>query len=264
MALMAKNNRKFSPWVLVGVAVVSVVLFGVGGGLISAFEACIVDPYTTFCNYVRAPPRCAIKNDGSNFDLSMSSRRPLLILCARRIRLRHVANCMAFLGHLLHGPCLPLAWITQLALLVRSLDNIPRLTATSSCSVQPRNRIREWGELWHCAATTTLHTTLHAALHAALRAALRTTTAILRRTSPVPSTYCTFCIFKGNIHYYSALTTKCACAAVPSGGIRIHSGTSATTAYRQDLRPLRGSCADAGLSEVRVRSHDCLMYIRTF
>lgn len=89
MAFMAKNSRRFSPWVLVGVAVVAVVLFGVGGGLISAFDACIVDPYTTFCNYVRAPLRRAIKNDGSNFDLSMSSRRLLLILCARRIRLRH-------------------------------------------------------------------------------------------------------------------------------------------------------------------------------
>lgn len=163
---------------------------------------------------------------------------------------------MAFLGHLLHGPCLPLAWITQLALLVRSLDNIPRITATSPCSVQPRNRIREWGELWRRAATTTLPTALPTALH--------TTTAILRRTSPVPSTCCTCCDFKGNIHYYSALTAKCACAAVPSGGIRIHSGASATTAYRQDLRPLRGSSADAGLSEVRVRGHDCLMYIRTF
>jgi hypothetical protein len=65
---MAKNSRRFSPWVLVGVAVVAVVLFGVGGGLISAFDACIVDPYTTFCNYVRAPLRRAIKNDSSDFD----------------------------------------------------------------------------------------------------------------------------------------------------------------------------------------------------
>jgi len=55
MALMAKNGRMFSPLVLVGVAVVAVVLLGVGGGLIGAFEACIVDPYTTFCNYVRGP-----------------------------------------------------------------------------------------------------------------------------------------------------------------------------------------------------------------
>jgi hypothetical protein len=55
MAPMAKNGRRFSPWLLVGVAVVAVVLFGVGGGLISAFEGCIVDPYTTVCNYVRAP-----------------------------------------------------------------------------------------------------------------------------------------------------------------------------------------------------------------
>jgi hypothetical protein len=38
---------------LVGVAVVAVVLCGVGGGLISAFEGCIVDPYTTVCSYVR-------------------------------------------------------------------------------------------------------------------------------------------------------------------------------------------------------------------
>ena len=57
---------------LVGVAVVAVVLFGVGGGLISAFDACLVDPYTTFCNYVRAPLRRAIKSDGSDFDLPMS------------------------------------------------------------------------------------------------------------------------------------------------------------------------------------------------
>ena len=160
---------------------------------------------------------------------------------------------MAFLGHLLRRPCLPLAWITQLALLVRSLDNILRITATSSCSVQPRNRIREWGEFCHCAATTNLRTALHTALH--------TTTAILRRTSPVP---CTCCAFKGDIHYYSTLTAKCTCAAVPSSGIRIHSSASATTAYRQDLRPLRGSSADAGLPEVRVQGHDCLMYIRTF
>ena len=173
---------------------------------------------------------------------------------------RHMANYMAFLGHLLRRPCLPLAWITQLALLVRSLDNILRITATSSCSVQPRNRIHEWGGFWHRAATTNLHTTLRTTL----RTALHTTTAILRRTSPVPSIYCTCCAFKGNIHYYSAHTAKCACAAVPSGGIRIHSGASATKAYRQDLRPLRSSSADAGLSEVRVRGHDCLMYIRTF
>jgi hypothetical protein len=171
--------------------------------------------------------------------------------------LRHMANYMAFLGHLLRRPCLPRAWITQLALLVRPLDNILRITATSSCSVQPRNRTREWGEFWHCAATTTLHTALYAALHAALH----TTAAILWRASPVPSTCCAF---KGNIHYYSALTAKCACAAVPSGGIRIHSSASATRAYRQDLRPLRSSSADAGLSEVRVRGHDCLMYIGTF
>jgi hypothetical protein len=72
MVLTVKNGRRFSPWVLVGVAVVAVVLFGVGGGLISAFDACLVDPYTTFCNYVRAPLRRAIKSDGSDFDLPMS------------------------------------------------------------------------------------------------------------------------------------------------------------------------------------------------
>jgi hypothetical protein len=171
-----------------------------------------------------------------------------------------MANCMAFLGHLLHRPCLPLTRITQLALLVRSLDNIPRITATSSRSVRPRNRIREWGGFRHCATTTTLHT----ALHTALRTNLHTTTAILRRTSPVPRTCCACCAFKGNIHYYSAHTAKCAYVAVPSGGIRIHPGAPATTAYRQDLQQLRGSGADAGLSEVRVRGHDCLMYIRTF
>jgi hypothetical protein len=55
MAVMARNGRRFSPWVLVGVAVVAVVLFGVGGGLISAFDACLVDPNTTYCSYVRAP-----------------------------------------------------------------------------------------------------------------------------------------------------------------------------------------------------------------
>jgi len=55
MVLMTKNNRRFSPWVLVGVAVVAVVLFGIGGGLVADFEACILDPYTTVCNYVRGP-----------------------------------------------------------------------------------------------------------------------------------------------------------------------------------------------------------------
>jgi hypothetical protein len=171
-----------------------------------------------------------------------------------------MANYMAFLGHLLYGPRFPLARVTQLALLVRSLDHIPRITATSSCSVQPRNRIREWGKFWHCAAITTLHAT--STLHATTT--LHTTTAILRRTSPVPSTCRTCCAFKGNIHYYSALTAKCACTAVPSGGIRIHSGASATTAYRQDLRPLRSSSTHAGLFAMWVRGHDCLMYISTF
>jgi hypothetical protein len=187
MALTVKNGRRFSPWLLVGVAVVAVVLFGVGGGLISAFDACIVNPYTTFCSYVRPLLRRAIKNDGSDFDLSVLSRRLLLILCARRIRLRRMANYMAFLGHLLCGPRFPLARFTQLALLVRPLDRIPRITATSSCSVQRRNRIREWGEFWHCAAITTLHTiaTLHATttLHATATlhtaTTLHTTTAIL-------------------------------------------------------------------------------------
>jgi hypothetical protein len=178
----------------------------------------------------------------------MSSRRLLLILWARRIHLTHMANYMAFLGHLLRGSWLPLARVTLLALLVPPLDYIPRITATSSCSVQLRNRIRGWGEFWHCAATATLRTTLH------------TTTAILRRTSPVPSTCCTCCASKGSIHYCSAFAAKCACAAVPSGGIRIHSGVSATTAYRQDLRPLRSSSAVAVLSEVRVLGHDRLMY----
>jgi len=31
------------------------VLFGIGGGLISAFDACLVNPDTTYCSYVRAP-----------------------------------------------------------------------------------------------------------------------------------------------------------------------------------------------------------------
>ena len=86
---MAKNGRMFSPWVLVGVAVVAVVLLGVGGGLIGAFEACIVDPYTTFCNYVRAPL----------YDVRSRTMTPiliyrcrpgdfLLILCTRRIPLK--------------------------------------------------------------------------------------------------------------------------------------------------------------------------------
>jgi hypothetical protein len=136
--------------------------------------------------------------------------------------IQDMANYMAFLGHLLRGPWIPLAWIALFFLLVRSLDHIPRITATSSCSVQPRNRIREWGEFWHCAATTT--TTATATLHPI--------TAILRRTSPVPNTYCTCCAFKGSIRYYSTFTAKCACAAVPSCGIRIHTGTSATTAYQ--------------------------------
>jgi hypothetical protein len=51
MALMAANNRRFSPWVLVIVAVITVVLLGAGGGLISAFNSCVLDPYTTVCNY---------------------------------------------------------------------------------------------------------------------------------------------------------------------------------------------------------------------
>jgi hypothetical protein len=85
---MTKNGRRFSPWVLVGVAIVAVVLFGVGGGLISAFDACIVNPYTTVCSYVRAPLQRVIKNDSSGFDLSMSSRR-LSYSCAPCIRLRH-------------------------------------------------------------------------------------------------------------------------------------------------------------------------------
>jgi hypothetical protein len=159
---------------------------------------------------------------------------------------------MAFLGHLLRGPRLPLARITLFSLLVRSLDCIPRITTTSSCSVQPRNRIRGWEEFWHRAATTTTTTTATATLHPI--------TAILRRTSPVPSSCCTCCAFKGSIHYYSTFTAKCACAAVSSGGIRIHTSISATTAYRQDLRPLRSNSDVAILSEVWVRGHDRLMY----
>ena len=178
----------------------------------------------------------------------MSSRRLLLILCARCIRLRHMANYMAFLGHLLHGPWLPLARVTQFSLLVRSLDHIPRITATSSCSVQPRNRIRGW-EFWHCTATTTTATTLHPI------------TAILRRTSPIPSACCTRRAFKGIIHYCSAFTAKCACAAIPSGRIRIHTSASATKVHREDLRPLRSSSAIASLSEVRIRGPDRLMYM---
>ena len=210
---MAKNGRRFSPWLLVGVAVVAIVLFGVGGGLISAFEGCIVNPYTTVCNYVRAPLQRVIKNDSFSFDF---------LTLAHVAFVQDMANYMAFLGHLLRGPWIPLARITLFFLLVRSLDHIPRITATSSCSVQPRNRIREWGEFWRRAATTT--TTATATLHPI--------TAILRRTSPVPSTCCTCCAFKGSIHYYSTLTAKCACAAVPSCGIRIHTSTSATTAYQ--------------------------------
>ena len=156
---------------------------------------------------------------------------------------------MAFLEHLLHGPWLPLARVTLFSHLVRSLDHIPRITATS-CSIQPRNRVRGWEEFWHCAATTTTTTT----------PTLHPTTAILRRTSPVPSTCCTCCAFKGNIHHYSAFTAKCTCAAVPSGGIRIHTGDSATTAYRQDLWSLRSSSDVGVLSEMRVRGHDRLMY----
>ena len=159
---------------------------------------------------------------------------------------------MSFLGHLLHGPWLPLARVTLFSLLVRSLDHIPRITAASSCTVQPRNRIRGWEEFWHCAATTTTTTILHP------------TTAILRRTSPVPSTCCTCCTFKGSVHYYSTFTAKSACAAVPSGGIRIHTSVSATTAYRQDLRPLRSSGDVTVLSEVRNRGHDRLMCMSTF
>jgi hypothetical protein len=51
MALTARNNRRFSPWVLVIVAVITVVLFGAGGGLISVFDSCLLDPYTSVCNY---------------------------------------------------------------------------------------------------------------------------------------------------------------------------------------------------------------------
>jgi hypothetical protein len=160
-----------------------------------------------------------------------------------------MANYMAFLEHLLHGPWLPLARVTLFSHLVRSVDHIPRITATS-CSIQRRNRVRGWEEFWHCAATTTTTTT----------PTLHPTTAILRRTSPVPSTCCTCCAFKGNIHHYSAFTAKCTCAAVPSGGIRIHTGDSATTAYRQDLWPLRSSSDVGVLSEMRVRGHDRLMY----
>ena len=131
---------------------------------------------------------------------------------------------MAFLGHLLRRSWLPLARVTLFSLLVRPLDRIPRITTTSSCSVQPRNRIRGWEEFWHRATTTTTTTTATATLHPI--------TAILRRTSPVPSTCCTCCAFKGSIRYYSTFTAKCACAAVPSCGIRIHTCTSATTAYQ--------------------------------
>jgi hypothetical protein len=158
---------------------------------------------------------------------------------------------MAFLGHLLRGPWLPLARVTLFSLLVRPLDRIPRITTTSSCSVQPRNRIRGWEEFWHRAATTTT-TTATATLHPI--------TAILRRTSPVPSSSCTCCAFKRSIQYYSTFTAKCACAAVSSGGIRIHTSISATTANQQDLRPLRSSSDVAILSEVWVRGHDRLMY----
>jgi len=155
---------------------------------------------------------------------------------------------MVVLGHLLLGSWLHLARVTLLVRLVPPLNYIPRITATSSCSVQLRNRIRGWGEFWHGATTTTT----------AICTNLRATTAILRRTSPVSSTCCTCCAPKGSIHYCSAFAAKCACAAVPSGRIRIHSGVSTTTAYRKDLRPLRSSSAVAVLSEMWIRDHNRL------
>jgi hypothetical protein len=255
---MAKNGRRFSPWVLVGVAIVAVVLFGVGGGLISAFDACLVDPYTTVCSYVRPPPiRHAVTNDSSaHFAFTGVVRKTFayFFFPACGIRLRHMANDMALVGHLLRRPWLPLAWVTLFSLLVRSLDHIPRITAASSCSVQPWNRICEWGKFWHYTVVAT----------AAATAALHPAAGILRRTSPIPSTCCTCCAFEGSIYYYSAFAAKCTCAAVPSGGTRIHTGVSTTTAYRQDLQSLRSSHAVIVLSEVRVCGHDHLMYEYVF
>ena len=43
MALMAKNGRRFSPWWLLGIAVLAIVLYGIGGGLVNSFDSCIVD-----------------------------------------------------------------------------------------------------------------------------------------------------------------------------------------------------------------------------
>jgi hypothetical protein len=52
MALMSSATRRFSPWVLVIVAVAIVVLFAVGGGLVNAFYSCLVnlDTTTSSCN----------------------------------------------------------------------------------------------------------------------------------------------------------------------------------------------------------------------
>lgn len=47
MAFMSSTNRRFSPWVLIIVAVVIIVLFGVGGGLVNAFYSCLVNLGTT-------------------------------------------------------------------------------------------------------------------------------------------------------------------------------------------------------------------------
>lgn len=50
MALMSSANRRFSPWVLVIVAVAIIVLFAIGGGLVNAFYSCLVNLDTTSCS----------------------------------------------------------------------------------------------------------------------------------------------------------------------------------------------------------------------
>jgi hypothetical protein len=52
MALMSSANRRFSPWVLVMLAVAIVVCFAVGGGLVSVFYSCAVgvDATTFSCS----------------------------------------------------------------------------------------------------------------------------------------------------------------------------------------------------------------------
>lgn len=45
---MTKIGRRFSPWWIVGIAVLSVILLGAGGGLINEFDACILDGYICY------------------------------------------------------------------------------------------------------------------------------------------------------------------------------------------------------------------------